>query len=443
MEISTAPEITSPEQAREVALKIGELLRATGKVKRGIGTIRQDINVSIVGGARVEIKGVQELNLIPKIIQNEAARQEMLLLVKEELARRKVNEMDLELRAIDISKIFSATGSKIIANQLSKNGVVLGLKLPCFKGLLKNRLGPELAQYAKAAGVKGIFHSEELPGYGISEDELKKVVEELKLKQNDAFVLIAEKREVAERALQAVLRRARLALLGVPEETRVASEDATTSYMRPLPGAARMYPETDIPPIVITKERINKIKSSLPEMYEAKIKRYIEAHGLSEELASQLVKSERAELFERTVKETKISPSVVANTLIGTLKELKREGVETEKITDAQLVAIFRAVERGILAKEAIGEVIKLSIRHPNKPIEDIVAKLGIVAFGEKEVTEIVRKALEERSQFVRQCGAAAEKPIMGVVMKEVRGRCDGALVSKILKLELEKFLRK
>ncbi|MBI5253689.1 MAG: Glu-tRNA(Gln) amidotransferase subunit GatE, partial [Euryarchaeota archaeon] len=270
IEITTAPDITTPEQAREVALKIGEILRATGRVKRGIGTIRQDINISIEGGARVEIKGVQELNQIPKIIEFEVERQKKL----------------------------SRTGK-------------------------------------------------------------------------------------------------------IAEETRAVNPDGTTTYMRPLPGAARMYPETDIPPIAVSKERITAINAKLPELYEEKIQRFMKKHRLSRELASQLVKSERAELFQQVVKQTKISPSIVANTLIGTLKELKREGIETEKITVKKLIEIFKTVEQGTIAKETIGEVIEITIKNPDKPIKVIAAEFGITAFGEKEVAEIVRKALEERKDFV------------------------------------------
>lgn len=462
VEIATAPDIKTPAQAREAALKIGELLRATGKVKRGIGTIRQDINVSIEGGARVEIKGVQDLNQIPKIIENEVERQKMLIAiasakvsrsclhnsVKEELKKRRKN---LKFEIFDVSEAFKDCGSKVIAAKLRESGAiakqerksrapacaVLALKLNGFKGLLGKKLGQEFAQYAAAAaGVKGIFHSDELPAYGISKSEVDAVSKKVVLGESDAFVLVAERKDVAEKALDAVFRRAMLAFDGVVEETRAANQDATTSYMRPLPEAARMYPETDIPPMAITAERIKRIKENLPELFEDKIKRYTEKYGLSRELASQVVKSERAEFFEDVLKETKVPPSVVANALVGTITALRRDGFDVGKIEKERLMQIFKMVSSGAMAKEAIADALKAAA----KPIDEAVRKAGQNA---KPIDEAVRRILQERESFVREKGESAAKPIMGLVMKDLRGKVDGKLVNEIVQREIKKFLGK
>lgn len=440
IEITTAPVITSPEQAREVALKIGEILRATGRVKRGIGTIRQDINVSIEGGARVEIKGAQELNQIPRIIESEVERQKKLIEVEEELKNRKISLGTFQ--TYDVSQIFKNCGSRIIAVQLKEGGVVLALKLKGFKDLLGKNLGPEFAQYAKvSAGARGIFHSDELPAYGISQEEVDKVSKKLVLGKKDAFAFVAGKKEAAKRALEAVFKRARLALEGVPEETRVANPDGTTSYMRPLPGAARMYPETDIQPIAVSKERITAINAKLPELYEEKIQRFVKKHRLSEELASQLVRSEYSQFFEEVVGEIKITPSVAANTLLGTLKELKRGGYETESIGGKKLKEVFLLVAENRIAKEAIPEVLIAIAENPKQKVEEALKLVGTKTFEKEEITEVVRNVLKFREEFVREKGMDAAKPLMGVVMKEIRGRVDGKVVNEILHRELKKFL--
>ncbi len=440
IEITTAPVITSPEQAREVALKIGEILRATGRVKRGIGTIRQDINVSIEGGARVEIKGAQELNQIPRIIESEVERQKKLIEVEEELKNRKISLGTFQ--TYDVSQIFKNCGSRIIAVQLKEGGVVLALKLKGFKDLLGKNLGPEFAQYAKvSAGARGIFHSDELPAYGISQEEVDKVSKKLVLGKKDAFAFVAGKKEAAKRALEAVFKRARLALEGVPEETRVANPGGTTSYMRPLPGAARMYPETDIQPIAVSKERITAINTKLPELYEEKIQRFVKKHRLSEELASQLVRSEYSRFFEEVVGEIKITPSVAANTLLGTLKELKRGGYETESIGGKKLKEVFLLVAENRIAKEAIPEVLIAIAENPKQKVEEALKLVGTKTFEKEEITEVVRNVLKFREEFVREKGMDAAKPLMGVVMKEIRGRVDGKVVNEILHRELKKFL--
>ncbi|MDP6612763.1 MAG: Glu-tRNA(Gln) amidotransferase subunit GatE, partial [Candidatus Hydrothermarchaeota archaeon] len=319
VEITTAPDITSPAQARETALKIGELLRSTAKVKRSLGTIRQDINVSIEGGARVEIKGVQDLNQIPRVIENEAERQEMLLLVKKKLHSRGISKSKLKFKLIKTTDTLKKSTSKRIKGQLAK-GIALVLVLPGFGGLLKDKLGPEMAQHSKlASGLGGILHSDEFPGYGVTKKEVKSLSGLLGTGDNDAFVLVLAPREAAEKALEAVFERALMAFDGVPEETRVANQDGITSYMRPLPGAARMYPETDIPPIVITEDRIARIKANLSESYEVKKKRYVKEHGLSQEMAFQLLAATTAEkpawqIYDEIVGSVKVSPRIVAKT---------------------------------------------------------------------------------------------------------------------------------
>jgi glutamyl-tRNA(Gln) amidotransferase subunit E len=442
VEISTAPDITTPAMAREAALKIGELLRSTGKVKRGLGTIRQDINVSVEGGARVEIKGVQDLNQIPRIIEKEAARQRMLIKVKEELHSRGVSKKELEFAPSEVGEALRSSKSKLVKQGLRK-GAALALVLPGFGGLLKGKLGPELAQHASvASGVAGVIHSDELPGYGISDKEVRALKDLLEIRGEDAFVLCLAGRATAERALRAVYERALKAFDGVPEETRVARQDGSTSYMRPLPGAARMYPETDIPPIAITPERIRRIKASLPESYEAKQLRYVREYGLSEEQAVQMVRSAYAAVFEELVKETKIQPSIAASTLLSTLKELKREGyvfdVSANKDT---LREIFLLVAEGGIAKEALPEVIAAVAANPGVRLQVLVKRIGAEGVTEEEIRSFIKRLLKEKEAFVRERGVQAVKPLMGLLMRELRGRADGGLVNRLLREELEKFL--
>src|SRR5213594_2675074 len=273
VEIATTPNIETPEEAREVALAFGSLLRATRKVKRGIGTIREDVNVSIEGGARIEIKGVQELRLIATFVEKEVERQVMLLEVATELKRRNITSVPTELR--DLTSLFRETGSKVVQTALKKGGVVLGWALPGFAGLLKGKLGPELAAHARIAGVAGIFHSDELPGYGITQSELNAARKSLGLGTLDVCVLVAEEEPKARAAFDEMGPRAVAAIRGVPPETREPRPDGTTEYSRPLPGKARMYPETDVPPIRVTMERLRRIREHLPEKPDVTVARLV------------------------------------------------------------------------------------------------------------------------------------------------------------------------
>ncbi|MGC8816521.1 MAG: Glu-tRNA(Gln) amidotransferase subunit GatE [Candidatus Hadarchaeum sp.] len=444
IEIATGPDFTDPENPAKAALYIGQLLRATGRVKRGLGTIRQDINISIAGGARQEIKGVQELGLITTVIEREVQRQLALLEIREELKRR--GARGAEKRIVEVTEFFSKTGSKLIQRALAAGGSVLALKLEKFAGLLGRelqpgrRFGTELSDRAKTYGkVGGIFHTDELPGYGISAEEVAQVRQKLGAGELDAVVLVAERREKAVAALEAVADRANEALAGVPEETRRALEDGNTEFMRPLPGASRMYPETDIPPIPITRTRIKKIRGQLPELPERTRGRLVEKYRLSQNLAERLSLSENLSLFEELVAETNADPTLVAATLEETLVSLRREGIKVEGITKELLLEMFRWVADGKLAKEAVPEVLRLAAQGLGVP--EAVERLGLSRLSPEELERLVAATVAENRKLVQERGMNAVDPLMGLLMAKVRGRADGRLVHELLRKEIENFL--
>jgi len=449
VEIATAPVLSSPEEAGLAALRIGQLLRMTGRVKRGLGTIRQDLNISVEGGARVEVKGVQELELIPRVVELEVQRQRRLLEIRDELRRRGVTQADLDRAPVDVTEVFRDSSSRIARRALSAGGVALAVKLPGFAGLLGRelqpgrRLGTEMADRARYwAEVGGIFHSDELPGYGIGPDEVKEVREALGCGDGDAFVLVFEEPRRARRAIEAVLERAREALEGVPPETRAANPDGTTRFMRPMPGRARMYPETDIRPIPITREMLESLRALLPEPPEAKFERFVKVYGLHPDLARKVLRSYRLDLFERIVSEVGAPPTLVASTLEGTLVELRRDGVPVHNLTDEHLLDVFRLLVAGKLVKEAIPTLLKHLAENPSLTAEEAVKALGLTPLSPEEARAIIREVLRAMEGTIKERGEAAFGPAMGAVMSKLRGRLDGALISKLVKEELARILR-
>lgn len=442
IEIATGPEMHSPEEVKEVAQMLGSIMRATKRVKRGIGTIREDINISIPGGARVEIKGVQELNMLPVYVEKEIERQRSLIRIREILLERGVTEVDVVIE--DVSGIFEGTESKVISSGMSKGGSVLALKLPGFAGVLKSsdstlRLGAEMAQRARTRGVRGIFHSDELPGYGISDEEVERIRETLGLSKIDAFVLCVERRETAEAALTAVAERANEALIGVPEETRDPQPDGTTVYSRPLPGAGRMYPETDVPPVTVREERWKRILGNLPEMPYETVERLAAQYGIHRQVASQLVKEGTDELFERICADHPSLTTIVAGTLTGTFTELEREGLPVWEIEEGLIIQVFEQLEKKSFAKEALPDIFRrLCVV---KDLERVLEELGLMLIGDDEAKSIIAGIVNERIDFVRKKGLAATGPLMGVVMEKLRGRVDGKKASDLLRAEIERVL--
>ncbi|HDI12412.1 MAG TPA: Glu-tRNA(Gln) amidotransferase subunit GatE [Candidatus Bathyarchaeota archaeon] len=447
IEVTTGPVIYSPKEAEEVAFAIGRILRATGKVKRGLGTIRQDLNISIRQGALIEVKGVQELELLPVVIENEVRRQLGLLKIKDELQSRGVREEDIREEFVDVTDIFKETKCKVIKKATEKGKKILAVKLPKFAGLLKfelapgMRLGKEMADRAKFWGrVGGIFHTDELPAYGITEEEVRRLRLAVKAEESDAVVFVADAEENAIDALKAVVERAREALRGVPEETRAANPDGSTRYMRPRPGAARMYPETDVPPIQINQDYIKELKSKLPELPEQKLERLMKDYLLNRKLASQVLDSEYCELFEEIVKETGVTSTLVAATLTETMKALRRDGIEVWRVPDERLLELFKFVGAGKLAKEAIPDIITWLSKNEDKNVEDAIKSLGLSMLSEEEIRRIVRETVEKNMELVKQRGKGAFGPLMGIIMRNYRGKVDAEKVSKLLREYLESF---
>jgi len=451
IEIATTPNIKSPEQALRVAFKIGLIMRLTGKVKRGIGTIRQDLNVSIKNGVKTEIKGVSKLELIPKVIKYEVMRQLKLLEIKEELKRRGLSEDELSYEIYDITEIVRKSKSKLIRRLIERGNKVYAIKLPKLSGILKievqpsRRFGTELSDYAKAwGGVGGLIHSDELPGYGIDEEVTNEIYKYLGLKKGvDAFAFVISDKERAQRALRAVIDRVKYALKGVPKETRGANPDGTTRYLRPQPGAARMYPETDVPPIKVDETLLREASKYIPKTPDELLKELVEVHRLSKDLAFNLIKDPMLHLYLDLVSEIgrDVPPRIIASTLMIHLKSLRSEGVNIDVIDIDVLKKILLAVGKGEVAKEAIPEILAEYARnYPKDVIDKIISKFK--GMSRDEVVRIVRKIIEDHRDEVIRRGTKAFNFVMGRVMSIVRGKADGKLVAEIVRNELNKLLR-
>ncbi len=444
IEITTAPDMHTPKEVYRVAARIGSILRSTGMVRRGLGTIRQDVNVSIRGGAIIEIKGVQDLNLMPTIVEYEARRQATLIEIAEELKRRGVTPESLRQEAVDVSEDFKDTGSKILGSALKRGGKVMAVKLPGFSGLTgrelcpDRRLGTELSDHAKfGGGVKGIFHTDELPGHSITAEEVQALREKMGAGKTDAVVIVADEEIKCVAALDAVLNRAEQALHGVPEETRSANPDGTTRYTRPRPGAARMYPETDVKPVKITPKKLEELKSALPEMPEARLKRFMKDYSLNEKLATQVVDSDYTELFETLAREGH-STTLLAVTLTEDLTSLRRDGVPVEGLKDETLRDAFTLVKRGETTKESLPEVLAWLAENLGKKAKEAVTALGLGMMTAEELAELVNGVVEEKADLVAERGMRAMGPLMGVVMGQVRGRADPQEVQRLLQSALK-----
>ncbi|MCL2141288.1 MAG: Glu-tRNA(Gln) amidotransferase subunit GatE [Methanimicrococcus sp.] len=443
IEIATEPDIKTPEQAFEVASHLGMCLRSTGKVKRGIGTIRQDVNVSIQNGTRVEMKGVQALHMIDEIIKREVFRQLNLIQIRDEL-NEKGASVDDENTICDVTSIFAGTKSKVILKSAEERKI-LAIRLKGFKGFVGReiqpgrRVGTELSDKAKAVGVSGLFHTDELPNYGITAEEVAELRKAVGAEEDDAVVMMSGREEVVKKAMKSVIERAKMLLINIPEETRYAQADGNTAYMRPLPGAARMYPETDLTTLPIGRKEYEELK--VPELLTEKAKRFTKEYDLNPEFAEGIVFSKYLPLFEKLMVRHKghetVTSTLLARTFTGTLLELKREGMDTEAITDEMFEELFDLIAKGTLPKDSVRPVLVI-ICGENCCITEAAEKLGIGQVDKKEIEDYIRQIVLEKKDFVQEKGLSAVGPLMGIVMEKYRGKIDGKEISAMLKKEIE-----
>ena len=442
IEIATGPEITRGPEAREVAEEIGALLRATGRVRRGIGTIREDLNVSTEGRARVEIKGVQELRLISRYVETEAQRQQVLLGVRETLRERRARVEDEPPH--DLSSLLRGVLTGPLCATLDAGGVARGVVLRGFAGLLKppgsggERLGRELADQARSVGLRGLLHSDELPAYGLEGSTLDALRRALGADASDAYVLVvAANAAQADRALVRVVERARAAIEGIPAETRDPLDDGRTRYSRPLPGRDRMYPETDVPPIAVDASRLERVERSLPELPEARRRRLQEQYGLSAEILRQLDRSGILAEFESLVSRGH-PPIVVARLLNQDLPQALEgltEGSHAEP-TEDQLDAVLSAVRTGTFAKEGIAKVLAEWLRGAGN-LDEAVARAGVGGLTPAALEALAERVVRDNMSLVHARGDDAFSGLMGERMSEVRGRRDGKEVAAALRAAL------
>jgi glutamyl-tRNA(Gln) amidotransferase subunit E len=420
IEIGTAPDIKTPKQCQEVSKKLGMLLRSLPGVKRGLGTIRQDVNISIKGGSRIEVKGFQDLRMIPKLVELEVKRQMELLKIKEELSGKKLNSFEIS----DLTKLLSKSESKVIVSAFKDKGKVMALKLEGFKGMVgrelqpNHRVGSEFSGRAKIkAGVRGIFHSDELPNYGITEEEVKLIKKELKCSEKDAFVLVAAAEDKCKIALSAVYERTEELFTGVPKEVRKDNPDGTTTFMRPIPGAARMYPETDVPMI-----KTDPYSVEVPELISEKAERYQKKFGLSFDLAEYIAKSDYVELFEDLVKKyPKFKANFIADTLISMPKEInKKYQLDASKLNSENYKDLFKHLDSGAVHKDIVIDVL----------IDMIKGKFNLKNYETISDNDISEKVKE----IVSANKGAPMGALMGLCMKALAGKASGKVISEELK---------
>lgn len=426
IEIATAPDMHTPKEVKEVAAYIGMLLRSTGRVKRGLGTIRQDVNVSIADGSRAEIKGVQDLRLIDTVVELEALRQVNMLQLREEMQAKGITiDLMSKDKVQDFTEDFTSTQ---LSKGFIKAGIDSGLSIygkayPLFKGFFgyevnpNRRYGTELSDRIKVLGLNGLIHTDEnLEKYGISEI-VKHIYHKLSLGTEDGMIFILGPSEKCLLAFQKIDEAIQFFLeKGLSKEVRNAKEDGTSQFLRPMPGSSRMYPETDIPTVYPDINGIEK-----PELIKDKIERFVKEYRLPKQVAKELIFEPNFELFVK--KYPQIKAVTIAEALDSMLKDIKTRYNMDVSPSDAQYEQIFSKLNTSEIATEAVFEIL-LAI---GKGEQSKIIDFSKYQTSEEELVEFIIKTIANKPNLNTNA-------VMGLVMKEYRGKYSGQKILELIK---------
>ena len=449
IEIALEPISNSPIFVTNVAQTVGRLLRSTKKVTRGLGSIRQDINISTEDGPVVEVKGVQQLSQLPLVIEYERKRQDALNQIANELKKRKIDESSFIDNVTDVTQLLSKSSSKVVKKILTGDSRFTAFILRGFKGILSFepypaiRLGKELGDLVKVYGIGGIFHSDELPNYGITPEDVESITTVLRMDKNDAFVLIGGPTKSLNTVLFELFTRIKKAFSGVVPETRSARLDGVTVFSRPKPGSSRMYPETDIPYISIAKGKLKQLSQDTPQPWNQIIDQICKKYTINKTLAENIFDSKYFSLFEKVVSHTSISPSFVISKLTEDLVSMEREGYDSSILSEDVLYCLFTELDNSRITKESIPLVIEKLLKNESRDVDEIISSFGTESISEEYVDETISKIIHENATVISQKGSDSVGLLMGRCMEVLRGKIDGEKVNQKLMAKLTEYLQK
>ena len=441
VEIALDPVEGDSKKMKKIALSLGRLLRSTKKVTRGIGSIRQDVNVSVKdGGGVVEVKGVQQLDQLEKVIEFEAKRQSGLVKIARELEKSNFKEISKQESVFEITEHWTGCKSKIIQKALKDKSVIKAIKIENFSGMFGYspyegiRLGKEIGQLVKFYGIGGVFHSDELPNYGIEEVDITIIKKILKIREKeDAFLVIAAPKSKIDFAIDSIIQRLKEAKKGVPAETRLATQTGETVFLRPRPGASRMYPETDIPPISVTLNEIKRAKENIPKSWDESLLELQKKYDLNLQLSEQIFDSHYIELFEIIVNDIKINPTFVASILCSSITKLERNGFNSKLLKNEEIVKSFQLLEEGKIAKESIEIIFENIMSGKSSTTEEALKTASLESLDSEKLESTIKRIIENNEEIIKNQKERSIGPLMGIAMKELRGKASGEMINKLL----------
>jgi glutamyl-tRNA(Gln) amidotransferase subunit E len=446
VEIALEPVTGKPEEIVNVALTLGRLLRSSKRVSRGLGSIRQDVNISVDDGQIVEVKGVQQLSQLVKVLDYETKRQFGLIKIAEEFKKRHIEDDFIGDKIQDITYLFKNSSSNIIKKILkASNSIFLSIRLKGLNNLIGYepiagiRLGKELGEFVRFFGLGGIFHSDELPNYGITTKDIEHIRESLSISTEDAFLIIGGNEKKINIVLGPLIQRICQFKLGVVAETRSATMDGSTIFSRPRSGSSRMYPETDILPIPVDSQFLCNLKQDIPLSWNDLINNIMQKYALNKKLSEHIFDSQYYDIFEKIVLTSKsITPTFIASKLTEDIVSLSRNNLDKSLLTYDMIIEIFDKLDKGSIAKESVSLIFEQIMKKESKSVKDALNSLNLTEINDEELNTILDKILDDNVKIIKEKGINSIGALMGKSMNILRGKVDGYKINEYLKQKLE-----
>jgi glutamyl-tRNA(Gln) amidotransferase subunit E len=440
IETVTEPAMKTPNEVAEVAWICTNLVRSTNRVRRGMGAAREDVNVSVEGGTRIEIKGVAKISTIPLLTYNEAMRQWNLLRLREELKSRGITSETFNAKSKDITHILKRVNYAPLKSAVNKNLVIQCVVLKDFAALLQwktqtdtyfaNEISDRVRVIACLTNIPNIIHTDS-EEETITTQEWERIRSYVKSSKTDTLVLVWGSESDTETAINEIIIRAKEVTEGIPPETRQAFSDGTNGFERILPGADRMYPDTDLPPKRLEESKIDNIKKWLPEKYWDRQKWYVEL-GIPEDTIKDLSISPFAKLFRQAVNEWELNPTTIAVALIQFPKRIKKERLDPSIITESMFYDLFYEFKEGNIPKDSIYMILKISV------IAGSFSKILLPnKIAQNEVDKLIKEGLYSNNTAFPNA-EKKHKYILGKLMKTLRGIVPAVEVANKMEIKYE-----
>ncbi|MBI3126886.1 MAG: Glu-tRNA(Gln) amidotransferase GatDE subunit E [Candidatus Tectomicrobia bacterium] len=450
VEVVTYPEMRSPREVAEAGRRIGQLLRSTGKVRRGLGSVRQDVNVSIEGAPRIEIKGVPRLQAFERLTHNEALRQKGLLEIRERLRGRGLSADKLNVTSVPAPP--ESLDHPVLQKALGQGKKARVVRIAGFGDVMawplqEDPRGEEVPFLRELTGrVRVIACLDAPPILFCREAHDPRHPERLGgpcweaaaraagAAPGDALLIAWGTDGDLDTAVQEIAIRCREAAEGIPQETRQALKDGTTDFERILPGPDRMYPDTDLPLIPVEEERLARLEAELP-VTPWRWEEDFRAWKIPEDAIEALVDSPRAHLLDRIVRETGAPPVLAATALTRDAKALGRRKIDLGRLGEDRWVDLFRSLQAGTFGREAIPVLLEALAASPGLTAAQAAEQAGLRVLADSELGEIVDEAIAAHGEDPMHNPGEANRLryLMGLLMKRVRGKRDGNEILALL----------